>query len=1107
MHGDYSRQSFNHFLDFAAVLDQQGRAKLDADGNEFAEILQRRWRAETVDIIGRCVVPQETPDGFNIRIAGVGPQRTMTIGLGRIYVDGLLAENHGAGPFSFDMATARPDGSPVGVLDELVGQEPVRYEDQQPYHQGAPLDYPAGNGPHLVYLDVWQREVTATQVPSLLEEALGGVDTTTRMQIAWQVRFLEDIPRTVTCATPEAEIPGWSELTRPSAGRLSTRTREEAQPADPCLLPPSGGYRGLENQLYRIEIHDGGTRAEATFKWSRHNASVCTRIESFVGASIIRVASLGRDEMLGFAVGDWVEVTDDRRELDGLSGEIARIDAINPDSREITLSRELPEDLIPTGLGGDTAESRHSRMVQWNQSGQILDTAGNEIVDLDSINSSGVIPVPAGADTWVQIEHGVEVSFDFEPADGSLRSGDYWMVAARTASASIETFERAPPRGIHHHYCRLAIVRWALPLIPILGPMQLDCRILWPAEIGGDNCACTVCVTAESHNNGSLTIQQAVAQVTGTGGSVCLGPGNFFLGETPINIEGAQSIRLKGHGALTALVYPGQEDDPPPAISVEGCSGVVIENLTVVTPGSQRASAIRVRTSASVVVEECLFFQLPPREEVLPMISIGGAVVDLSIKNNWIFARMGIAGVPSAGDIAGGAPLIATAGLYIVDNELHCDFLGVSLEAFFLLLGETDISDNVVAGTISAGIRAMGAVSEGAPMDISRNSIRTNGNGIVVAADNTRVTDNDITAVNPGGGGNGIVLTEASGNEGGIDRCQVLGNRITHLGGAGILIDTHLRSAMIKQNTIDSVSRGGITMEAESSADDLTIENNQIRNVASLNPGTDETLTGIRILNTQNVALVGNTIDGVAVEAIGSPSRAGIQVVASPSICVAGNELVRIGPAETGGPGVVQIGGIATGIDVVAPFDRVDLTDNTVRRSRARPNNPDPASWFAIRIRLAGGQFQFADRLALLAMDDTGNFLRVTAARLITLPPGRQITAIRGNLLESHDSTAALVSVGGQGTCVFTDNRCVTSFGPLADFSPAEVSVALAVGRAIVGNNYVEAPPLRTIPIRLDPPSDALNFFTVLGNITSGPIRIGDAPLPDRWAELNVGAL
>jgi hypothetical protein len=33
------------------------------------------------------------------------------------------------------------------------------------------------------------------------------------------------------------------------------------------------GYRGLENQLYRAEIHDGGSPSTASFKWRRDRGS------------------------------------------------------------------------------------------------------------------------------------------------------------------------------------------------------------------------------------------------------------------------------------------------------------------------------------------------------------------------------------------------------------------------------------------------------------------------------------------------------------------------------------------------------------------------------------------------------------------------------------------------------------------------------------------------------------------------------------------------------------------------------------------------------------------------------------------------------------------
>lgn len=71
-------------------------------------------------------------------------------------------------------------------------------------------------------------------------------------------------------------------------------------------------------------------------------------------------------------------------------------------------------------------------------------------------------------------------------------------------------------------------------------------------------------------------------------------------------------------------------------------------------------------------------------------------------------------------------------------------------------------------------------------------------------------------------------------------------------------------------------------------------------------------------MHAQHVAVVGNTIDGVALHAIGSPNRAAIHVVASGSIRVAGNQMVNIGPGQTDGSGVAQIGGSAIGIAVVS---------------------------------------------------------------------------------------------------------------------------------------------------------------------------------------------
>jgi len=118
MGGDYTRWTFNPFKDYAEVLKQQGRVDLDADWNELAEILNRRWRAETMDIIGRAVVPENTPDAFLVTPTGPGQ---FDIGIGRMYVDGLLAECHGVAPLTYDAS-----------LGEVQGTDPVPF-NQQPY--------------------------------------------------------------------------------------------------------------------------------------------------------------------------------------------------------------------------------------------------------------------------------------------------------------------------------------------------------------------------------------------------------------------------------------------------------------------------------------------------------------------------------------------------------------------------------------------------------------------------------------------------------------------------------------------------------------------------------------------------------------------------------------------------------------------------------------------------------------------------------------------------------------------------------------------------------------------------------------------------------------
>jgi len=83
--------------------------------------------------------------------------------------------------------------------------------------------------------------------------------------------------------------------------------------------------------------------------------------------------------------------------------------------------------------------------------------------------------------TWLPLEGGIEVQF----SNGMYKTGDYWLIPARTATGEIEwpPFETPnqnpiaqPPRGIQHHYCRLALVSIADGQLAVSG----DCRHLFP---------------------------------------------------------------------------------------------------------------------------------------------------------------------------------------------------------------------------------------------------------------------------------------------------------------------------------------------------------------------------------------------------------------------------------------------------------------------------------------------------------------------------------------------------------------------------------------------------------------------------------------------------
>jgi hypothetical protein len=374
MKGDFSRIRFNAAKLYTAVLKQQGRVDLDSDAIEQCAIDVTLRETTNADIIGQYGGPVNGA-GFAISVEG----DDIWISAGRYYVQGILVEipnrvHYDRQPYLID-----PTHTAKELLESL----------------GKP-----GDGSYVQFeLQVWQRMATALDDPCLLEPALNQADTTTRLQTIWRV------VGTLQPGTDFKLIGNTGEMGASLSGGGS---------GCGCQPIPAAGYQGLENQLYRVEIHQSGDLNSAFFKWSRENGSVVTQVTA-VNGKTVTVSSLGPDANLGFQANQWVELSDDTNQFGptpNQPGTLYQIFSVDQSGLQVTMTTAV------VGL----KVHKNARMRRWDQSGA-------------SATASG-IPV---SNTPIPLENGIEVNF----SKGNFQAGDYWTIPARTANGSIDW----PPCG------------------------------------------------------------------------------------------------------------------------------------------------------------------------------------------------------------------------------------------------------------------------------------------------------------------------------------------------------------------------------------------------------------------------------------------------------------------------------------------------------------------------------------------------------------------------------------------------------------------------------------------------------------------------------------
>ncbi|GAA0311580.1 DUF6519 domain-containing protein [Kineococcus aurantiacus] len=613
MKADISADTFRPERHFDAVVIGQGQVLLDSDFNEQHAIDRDRHRTTVTDVVGSSGAPR-SGGGFAVTVAPDG--RDLLLGRGHFHVDGVLCRNDPptvgadvASTTSLTVEQAAPDGVPfasgqwvhvvvagvetlaqVGAVAgrsltltspvaALTGQTrtaviPVRSFRHQPHR--LPLDpfdptAPLTAGAHRVELDVWDRHVSAVEDPSIREVALGDADGATRLQTVWQVRLTHAGPAGGgSCAVPAG----------PAKGRLIASTEPGLPTDDPCELPDEAGFRGLENQLYRVEVHEVGSPG-VVLKWQRDNASTASRVTTL--GAVLRLETVGTDDVLGFAAATYVEVTDDALELEHRGGDL--LEVLDPPDADRTLRLAA----APTRA----AAAHNPKARRWD---------GRLTID----------PTLSATERTRVLERGLQITL--EPGD--FTPGDYWLIPARTADSAgggtivwpsdAGEWLAQEPHGIRRHTASLALVDATATAFT----RSRECRLTFPplSAITADD------VSVTWPDAGVDTVQDALdalrGRASGTGACTAVavpGPGwesvfaaippgadaqvCFPVGDypTPAPVVVADRGHLVLHGAGPGATLTGAAET---VLAFERCASVTVERLTV-RSGGAAASHLR----------------------------------------------------------------------------------------------------------------------------------------------------------------------------------------------------------------------------------------------------------------------------------------------------------------------------------------------------------------------------------------------------------------------------------------------------------------------------------------------------------------------------------
>ncbi len=256
MRGDFSAWNKERSHNFRGTLHQQGRVLLDRDWNAQTEIMVEWQETAARDAFGAGVaaVPADAPQSFKVISAEItGGEVKITLKKGRVWADGLLAE------------LFKDANSPMLKMGLDAVVRTATYLGPPIQSSPGPGAIPSVGDVDAVILETWLEELSPFQDTDLLiEPALGGVDTTERVQTAFRFRLY----RNAVGDTCDSIISKLKDDSR-AKGKLTAELISTVTIDGDCPVVESGGFTGFEHRLYRIEIADTDRAdPESYFKWS-----------------------------------------------------------------------------------------------------------------------------------------------------------------------------------------------------------------------------------------------------------------------------------------------------------------------------------------------------------------------------------------------------------------------------------------------------------------------------------------------------------------------------------------------------------------------------------------------------------------------------------------------------------------------------------------------------------------------------------------------------------------------------------------------------------------------------------------------------------------------